>query len=205
MERHPGHELPLVGAEHPDGLSQVREHEQQPGLAVLHRLVEQHELVLPEHPLGEVAEHDPHLRRQHEPHPDFGRGLERADVPPRPLQDRVQQLAHRPDVGVDPLPPADALRRRKRTCGTKAGVLDDPHLGLGRERCQVDRRHARIAASGHQARDPLGDDPVDHVGIPSSSRSVCSDRAATTGVRRLAVPAQRVVTGHPVALDDRAH
>ena len=46
----------LLGAERLHRLPEVREHEQQPRRPVLDRLVEQHQLVLAEHALGQVAD-----------------------------------------------------------------------------------------------------------------------------------------------------
>ena len=71
VQRHPGHELLLLGAEGLDRLAEVREHEQQPRRPVLDRLVEQHQLVLAEHALGQVPEHDADLGAQHDAHPDL--------------------------------------------------------------------------------------------------------------------------------------
>ena len=82
---------------------------------------------------------------------------------------------------MDPLPPPDPLGGRQRAGRVQARVLDHPRLGLGRDRSQIDRGHARIPGPGDQPRDPLGDDPVDHGAISSSRWSVSSERAATTG------------------------
>ena len=167
-----------------DRLAEVRQHEQQARRAILDRLVEQHELVLPEHALGEVAEHDADLGAQHDPHPDLDRRLERPEVLGRALEHRVEQEPHRVDVARHPFAAADALGRRQRPGRLESGVGDHARLGLRRQRGQVGGRLARRgrwAPFGHERGDPLGDDPVDHAGILSSSRSVSGERAAITG------------------------
>ena len=182
VQRHPGHEFLLVGVERAHGLAEVRQHEQKPRRAVGNGLVEQHQLVLAEHALTEIAEHHAHLGGEQEAHPDLHRGTQRPEALAGPLEHGVEQRSHRSDVADHPLAPADPLRLGQRPRGLQAGVCDHARLGLGSDRRQVDRRHLPVAGARDKRRDPLSHDPVDHVaGILSSSWSVASERAAITG------------------------
>ena len=71
VEGHPGHELLVLGPEGADRLAEVGQYEQQTRGPLGHRLVEQHELVLAEHALGHIAEHDAHLGADDQPHADL--------------------------------------------------------------------------------------------------------------------------------------
>src|ERR1019366_3655045 len=107
----PRHELALLGAEGVDRLAEVRHDEQQSRRPIALRRVEQHELVLPQHTLGEVAEHDADLCRDDDPDPELHRRSERSEALARALEDRVEHLLHRLYVARDPFAAADALRR----------------------------------------------------------------------------------------------
>ena len=137
------------------------------GGPVLDRLVEQHQLVLAEHALGQVAEHDPDLGGHHKPIPISHRRPQRAQVVARALEHRVEQRPHRVDVAGHPLAAADPLGRRQRPRGLQPGVGDDALLGLGgergqvgsraaaRRRCRRRRRRSARRGSSRSRRDPL--------------------------------------------------
>ena len=61
VQRDPGHELALLGAESMHRLPEVGQHKQQTRRPLGLGLVEQHELVLAEHALGQVADDQPDL------------------------------------------------------------------------------------------------------------------------------------------------
>ena len=182
VQRHPGHELVLLGAERLHRLAEVREHEQQARRPVLDRLVEQHQLVLAEHALGQVADDHPDLGAQDDAHPDLDRRLERPEVVARALEHRVEQQRIESMLLATHswrLMPSGGGSGR---AGCKAGVGDDAGLCLGRP--------ARPGRPSAWRASPV---PATNVAIrlamiqsitPGSSRvwlSVSVERAAITG------------------------
>ena len=113
VDRHPQHELVAVDAEVARRLRQVRREQQQPRR---HAGVEQREVVLAEHALGEHARERPDLRAEQEARGRAQRPGQRAGGCPDlvdALGQRRQQRAHRLQVGRDPRRPVDGLERRQ--------------------------------------------------------------------------------------------
>ncbi len=137
VQRHPGHELLLLGPERLHGLTEVGEHEQQSWRPVLDRLVEQHEFVLAQHALAQIPDDHADLGAQHDPHADLHGRLERAEVVACPLQHGVEQEPHRVEIRGHPLLAADALRWRERPGRRQARVGHHAGLRLGGQRGEI--------------------------------------------------------------------
>jgi hypothetical protein len=183
VQRHPGDELTLVGSEAPHRVGEVGQHEEQPRRAALRSFPEQHELVLTQHPLGQVADQQADLAGARHPEPQLGRRLDRTQALGQPLEHRFDHGPGGGEVRRHPLPAAHPLRSRQRARGIQAGIGDNAALGVLSDRQQVDLGQARAALAGHPGGDPLGHDPVDHGRrhTASSSARVAGVRAATTG------------------------
>ena len=136
-------------------------------------VVEDEQVVLPEHALREVAEEHAGLGARDPPadgsHPARRHAL--AD----PCGERREQVLHRRHVGRHPGRPVDHLGPR-RTGGLQPGVGGDQGLGLGGDRFEVVAQRTGEVAGGQRlataeaARHLLGQRPVDRVVDRTSGR-----------------------------------
>ncbi len=128
------------------------------------RILGDEQVVLPEHPLGHVAEEEAQLRAGDAP--AYGSNGARGHPGADPLAERREQAPHRPDVRADPAAAVEHRRdcRRRRP---QPGELGDRGFGPERHGLEVAlQRHSEVRggdrlAAGDAARDPLGETPVD--------------------------------------------
>ena len=184
VQRHPGHELLLVGARRSAAPAEVRQHEQQPRRRGFGGFVEQHQLVLAEHALGEVA------RRRRRPRWLTTQRRARADRPGAAgpgsrRRARAPGPAARASSGCWPRstragrsPPAGAAGG-----GLQAGVGGDPGLGSAASCASRRRARRRVAACRRRTRRSARRRSSRSLAASclQCARSVSGERAATTG------------------------
>ena len=167
VERDPAQQLVGLGVERRRRHGEVGRHEQQPR----GRLgLEDRELVLAEHALGEHPRHRADLDGQQRARGRADRAGERAHALAELVGHRVEHRLERVQVALDPQRPVDRLGVRQRV-GLQAGVGGDEPGGLLSRPGDVLER-GRLGG-GLEVRDALRDGgcelPIDH-GIQGGSR-----------------------------------
>ena len=166
-------------------LAQVGPDEQQAGRSVASQ---QRYLVLADHALGEVADHEAHLGGKR-----GGRsGLERTrqrpgEVEPalQALCDRIEHGGERAQVHGGPLLAGDELRSGQRRARHEPRVGGHVRLHLGAERGHVGIRALAVARACRETRHLPGERPVDH-SQEEASRTMCSEPGKRSSASRSA-------------------
>ena len=164
MDRDPAQEAVAVHAEVGRRAVEIGRHEQQPRRGVG---AEQRQLVLPEHPLRQVARDEPHLGGQGH----AGARAERAREGARGVEAAVQTLGHgvqqgreRRKVCLRPLLAAHHLGGWKSRGRLEPGVRDHGRLDLTCDRGDVHAEIGHVVRARREARYLACESPVDHQG-----------------------------------------